>query len=106
MKRLYASHTPVLLDQLAAELARVGIRSFKRNENMTGQAAGELPPVVCWPELWLYRVEDEPAAKRVLKRVLDAMDEPGDDWHCPGCGELIEGQFGECWRCAGEPGET
>ena len=26
----------------------------------------------------------------------------GDPWVCPGCGEHMDAQFSECWRCAGE----
>lgn len=24
---------------------------------------------------------------------------PAATWTCPGCGETIEAQFGECWKC-------
>ncbi len=102
MKRLYASHNPVLLEQLAEELARAGIDTLSRNMNMTGQAAGELPPIVCWPEIWVRRDDDLARARSIIEKRMAELEEPGDDWNCPVCGEELEGQFGSCWRCAGE----
>ena len=106
MKRLYASHNQVLLDQLVGELARAGIATLSRNMNMTGQAAGELPPIVCWPEIWVREDSDLAAAKSIVAEKLAALETPGADWHCPVCGEKLEGQFGSCWRCAGAEGDS
>lgn len=102
MKRLYASHNPVLLQQLSEDLAGVGIETFSRNMSMTGQAAGELPPIVCWPEIWVRNDGDLEAAQKIVREKLAALEQPGADWHCPRCGEQLEGQFGSCWRCAGD----
>lgn len=102
MKRLYASHNPVLLEQIAGELAQAGIETILRNMNMTGQAAGELPPIVCWPEIWVRTDSDHDAASKIVTEKLAALEKPGADWQCPRCGEKLEGQFGSCWRCAGE----
>ncbi len=103
MKRLYASHNTVLLQQIADELAGAGIASISRNMNMTGQAAGELPPIVCWPELWVREDSELAAARTILENTLAAIEKPGADWQCPQCGERLEGQFGSCWRCAEPP---
>lgn len=108
MKRLYASHNTVVLDQITDALQQVNIKSITRNMNMTGQAAGELPPIVCWPEIWLLDDSDFDAASKILAALLKAYEEPGESWVCPRCGEQLEGQFGSCWRCAAteeeEPG--
>lgn len=100
MKRLYASHNTVVLDQIAEALEQANIRSIMRNMNMTGQAAGELPPIVCWPEIWLVDERDFAAANKILAGLLQRYENPGESWICPACGEQLEGQFGSCWRCA------
>lgn len=101
MKRLYASHNTLLLEQLRAALDQAGIDTLVRNMNRTGQAAGELPPIICWPEIWLRDPADLAAAVVIRDQVLAEFENPGADWTCPDCGERLEGQFGGCWRCAG-----
>lgn len=101
MTRLYASHNTLLLEQLRAALDEAGIATYLRNMNRTGQAAGELPPIICWPEIWLRDPVDLAAAEAIRDQVLAAFENPGADWTCPRCGERLEGQFGDCWRCAG-----
>lgn len=102
MKRLYASNNTLLLEQLQSALEEAGIAVVMRNMNRTGQAAGELPPIVCWPEIWLRDAQQLEAARPVLDSVLAAIEHPGSPWICPQCGEQLEGQFGSCWRCAGD----
>lgn len=99
MKRLYASHNPIVLDQITDALEKANIRSIKRNMNMTGQAAGELPPIVCWPEIWLVDERDRKRASEILSALLQDLESPGEPWVCPACGEELEGQFGSCWQC-------
>lgn len=101
MKRLYASHNTVVLEQITDALDQANIRSIKRNMNMTGQAAGELPPIVCWPEIWLVDESEADQAGRILAEILQSFENPGESWVCPVCGEQLEGQFGSCWQCAG-----
>lgn len=104
MKRLYASHNTLMLEQLHAALTDAGIMTNLRNMNRTGQAAGELPPIVCWPEIWLRDPADLDAATRIRDELLGRFEAPGADWTCPACGERLEGQFGSCWQCAtGKP---
>ncbi len=100
MKRLYASHNTLLLEQLRTALDEAGIASSLRNENRTGQAAGELPPIVCWPEIWVRDPADFDAAAKIRDQLLSQLEQPGADWICPECGERLEGQFGSCWQCA------
>jgi hypothetical protein len=71
-----------------------------RNEYLTG-AAGEMPPIECWPELWIMDERDEVIAKKHL-----ASDPLGEkelaNWVCSYCGEESEGQFSHCWNCERE----
>ena len=42
------------------------------------------------------------AARRFLAELQNL---PHRRWYCPGCGELVEGPFDQCWNCgADRPG--
>lgn len=81
-------------------LEQAGISCQIRNEFL-GSAMGEIPPIECWPELWLDDERDEVIAKKHL-----ASDPLGEknlaDWTCAHCGEQSEGQFSHCWYCEKE----
>jgi len=71
-----------------------------RNEYLTG-AAGEMPPIECWPELWIMDERDEAIAKKHL--ASDPLGEKARaNWICRYCGEESEGQFSHCWNCEKE----
>lgn len=69
-----------------------------KNEHLVG-AAGELPPLECWPELWVTQDEDLDAAMRLVEVALKEVSAALHPWMCRGCGELIEAQFSACWKC-------
>lgn len=58
--------------------------------------AGEIPPDQCLPEIWLRHAEHEAAARKLLEQLARL---PQRRWVCPGCGELVEGGFEQCWSC-------
>ena len=66
-----------------------------------GSAAGELPPIECWPELWIHNKADEALALEYLASdPLAEQDLPA--WTCRFCGEQSDGQFTDCWNCEKE----
>jgi Putative prokaryotic signal transducing protein len=69
-----------------------GIMAVVRNE-LLSSAMGELPPAECQTELWVPLAD----AERALA-ALNAVPE-GKPWRCAACGEEIEPQFTQCWRC-------
>ena len=87
----------VLLKLLKAKLASEGIQTFIKN--IHPPAAGEVTPIVAWPELWLVDNQQFAAAMRLVKRELIGLTHAGLPWQCPACGEKLEGQFTICWRC-------
>jgi hypothetical protein len=98
VKRVFSSH-----DQLAAHHARNlleshGIRAEVRNERLAS-AMGELPPAECQAEVWVRDSGDAARAERLLR---EGAPVSGPAWRCAGCGERMEPQFTQCWRC----GET
>lgn len=78
-------------------LEKEGIACLMKNENLFS-ALGEIPFPECYPELWVIDDEVFPRAKLLLDQWLKT-EEPGEPWVCPGCGEILESQFGACWKC-------
>ncbi|HEU5464563.1 MAG TPA: DUF2007 domain-containing protein [Candidatus Binatia bacterium] len=98
MKRLHSAKDPLMIGHLKNVLATFGIKCVARNGDLIS-AAGELPPVECWPELWVLEDEHFRRAQTILKKTLAPLRAVKKPWHCGGCGESIEGQFSECWNC-------
>jgi hypothetical protein len=78
-----------------------GIDCVVRNIYLAG-AVGELPPIECWPELWVVDDADYPRAGEILEKVLAPLGSVKKPWQCSKCGEEVEGQFSECWNCGWE----
>ncbi|ORU89625.1 MAG: hypothetical protein A6F71_01310 [Cycloclasticus sp. symbiont of Poecilosclerida sp. M] len=79
-------------------LEQQGITCQIRNEFLSS-AAGEVPPIECWPELW---IDDERDEQLALKSIASDPLRDRDDlpaWQCGRCGEESEGQFTDCWNC-------
>lgn len=59
------------------------------------------------PTIWLRNLEDLPKAHEVIEQFTEEYQtaeiiqpEQSETWTCPTCGEAIEKQFTECWKCA------
>jgi hypothetical protein len=61
-------------------------------------ALGGIPPMECWPELWVSDA-DAAQAKQIVNSLLADSSPSVSDWTCPQCNEQLEGQFTECWNC-------
>ncbi len=106
---VYTSHDGMMLGILKDALSERGIPFLVKNEFLQG-ASGELPAMLCWPELWVIQDEDYSPACRLLTTLnLNSDVAQSDGWQCERCGERIEGQFTACWQCGTgryEPLET
>ncbi|MBV8032969.1 MAG: DUF2007 domain-containing protein [Betaproteobacteria bacterium] len=95
MKRVFSSYNLAAAHHARNLLEVEGIRSVVRNE-MLSSAMGELPPAECQAEVWVLRESDLHRAEALLRDSFSAKPSPA--WTCA-CGERIEGQFTQCWRC-------
>lgn len=96
MKTVYSAANIALVSIFQSILEERGIKCWIKNEALlTG--IGEIPPIETWPQLC---VEDNSysEAKRIVDEALAAKD-MASAWKCDSCGEVIEGQFTECWNC-------
>ncbi len=76
-------------------LCEAGIPATVQRQYLSS-AAGQLPPSECLPEIWLD-YDEHLERGRALLRELEHL--PQHQWHCPSCGEWIEGGFEQCWNC-------
>lgn len=102
MKKL---HTFTVADRAEAGLLKEllekeGVACLIRNEQLFA-ALGEIPFLECSPELWVVDDEVWPRAKSLLDSWLKNEEETAS-WVCPSCKEILEGQFGACWKCGEE----
>lgn len=97
MKKLTSADSLILINHYRNLLEAEGIASEIRNEHL-GSILGEMPFAETWPELWVVRDLDYDRAKQLIDDEI-ASESPRSDWRCSHCGEINEGQFGECWNC-------
>jgi hypothetical protein len=98
MRKVHTAESMVEIAHLRNVLESAGIRCIVRNDRLAG-ALGEIPFVECWPELWVC----EPGQALRARGLIDEALSPGaaeEPWECPSCGESIDAQFTQCWRCA------
>jgi hypothetical protein len=96
MKTVYSAANIALVSIFQRLLEERGIKCWTKNEALlTG--IGEIPPIETWPQLCVED-EDYSEAKRLVEEALSAKD-IDISWKCDSCGEVIEGQFTECWNC-------
>jgi hypothetical protein len=77
-------------------LEAAGIRCDVRNRYI-GAAVGELPADQVAPQVWVRDERDEERARALLDELRRPKALPA--WNCFECGEVVEGQFYQCWNC-------
>ncbi len=97
MKRVYSAEHGLMTEHIKHILEEEGISSMIKNQNLIG-GVGELPPIECWPEVWILEDEDYDRASHIISDLLKDSTEYQAAWVCR-CGETIEGQFTDCWNC-------
>ena len=95
MKTVYSAPNLSLVSIIQNILDQHGINCWIKNEFLSS-GIGDLPPIECWPQLCVED-DDFSVAKRIVEAALVETAAPG--WTCNVCGEEIEGQFTECWKC-------
>ena len=104
MKKVYSAEHDYLIDHLKALLEDRHVACIVKNRCLSG-GVGELPPNECWPELWINQDYQYDKAMAIVREVL-AVAADGSVWACPGCEEVIEAQFTDCWNCGATQPES
>jgi hypothetical protein len=85
--------------QIIADLLQadgIDTRTFNQNAQ---SAAGEIPPAVAGPQVWVVDDELLERARRLIA-AFQAAPAPGTR-RCPHCGEDNPANFLTCWCCGG-----
>ncbi len=105
MKKVFTLQNIVLAGYLRSVVEEYGISCYIKNEHLSG-GVGEIPAIECWPEIWVIHNRDHLPAKRLIDEVLNADSAMIPAWRCASCGEHMEGQFTDCWKCGGSRTES
>jgi hypothetical protein len=95
MKTVYSAATISIVSVFRSIMEGQGISCRIRNEYLSA-GMGELPPIECWAQLCVED-DDYSEVKRIVEEALSVKEMI--PWKCGTCGEEIEGQFTECWKC-------
>ena len=82
---------------VADRLNQIGIRAHVFNEHASS-IAGDVPPDVVQPQVWLADDDDVPRAQALL-RSIEADARRTTPLYCRQCGEQSPGNFELCWNC-------
>ena len=107
MHKIFTADNFVQLDQLRSLLLENGIDCMHKGESSigSGAAGGEVPPIAIKNELHIFEESDIEKAKALILEFLTAQNDR-TDWVCEDCGEHINKEFSDCWKCAGDDIET
>ena len=104
MRKVYTSDNIAIIGHLRQVLENQAIRCIVRNDFLFG-GAGELPVNETWPELWVVDDRHADRARALVDAIVATAHVSEPSWRCASCGEQMEGQFTDCWRCgASRPG--
>ena len=95
MKRLITAPNLALATLWSDLLSHAGIPTTVQRA-YASSIAGEVPPDQTLPELWVMEDDRLEAARRLLDQLRHPVHR---HWSCPGCGELVDGPFEQCWNC-------
>jgi hypothetical protein len=99
MKQVHAARHAIEAHLVRGLLISHGIPAEVRGEFLTS-GWGELPVDVC--SVWVTDDAQFEAANELLVSFFKgsfARIFGGESWTCSACGETLEGQFTQCWKC-------
>ena len=98
MKLIHTAKHPTEAHLIRGMLEAEGVRALVKGDQLYG-AYGELPVL---PTVWIF---DDALAMHADRLVIEflrgsAAHKYGHQrWTCAQCGENLEGQFTDCWKC-------
>ena len=97
MKRVYSAEDGLMVDYIRRVLTAEGIECIIKNQTLSG-AMGELPPSECAPEVWILEDDNHEKSQAIIDALSQAPPKTLTAWRCR-CGETIDAQFSDCWKC-------
>jgi hypothetical protein len=110
MKQVFVATDPTEAQVVRSLLDARGIEAEVHGEALWGALAAVPLTVDTPPTVWVLDDEDEREALQVIEEYAAAAVPPATPvgtWTCAACGEELDPQFDECWKCGarreGEP---
>lgn len=97
MKKVYSHELLPMAGYIQSLLENNGIACMVKNQNLSG-ALGEIPPIECWPEVWIHEDHDYSNAMGLIDAVNTHDSDELGEWNCQ-CGEENSAEFFSCWNC-------
>ena len=98
MRKVYSSPNTNLVYFKRSILEAHKIESVIMREQLTGVVGG-IAPLDAWPELWIYEDERLDEVLKLIESSMEKYEMSDIPWECQCCGEEIEAQFTQCWKC-------
>lgn len=102
MKRVFVARNPTEAHLVKGVLETHGIRAEVHGEALWG-TRGEIPLTAdTQPAVWVLDDLQVPEGVRIVEEFSSSATASGLDaqgWRCVACGEELEPQFSECWKC-------
>ena len=74
-----------MIGHLKNVLATFNIECILKNYGSFLARRVGLPPIECWPELWVVDDHQHAEAEAILKKTLAPLKSVKKSWHCAGC---------------------
>ena len=101
MRKVYTSSDLNLVQYAKSVLEGHKIKSVILREQLAGVVGG-IAPLDAWTELWVHDASHIDEARQLIESAMKKTEIQQQPWHCRGCGESIEAQFTQCWKCETE----
>jgi putative signal transducing protein len=99
--RVFTAQNIALVAPVKDLLEANGIPCVLRNDFLSA-GRGELPPIECWPEVWVVNDSDAQRAQQLVVEATQPAEARAEPWRCTSCGEEVDAVFAQCWHCGAE----
>lgn len=93
---IFSHDNSMVVHNIKNILENTGISCEVKNQ-FGGSAAGEVPPIEVWPELWIEELHQE-KAEALIKNIM-SNEGSKTHWLCDKCTEDNPPAFEICWNC-------
>ena len=98
MRKVYSAPNTNLVHFIRSILEAHKIENVILREQLAGVVGG-IAPHDAWPEIWIHDDERLDEALQLIESSMEKSEMLGNPWQCKCCGEEIEAQFTQCWKC-------
>lgn len=99
MKQVHIAESPPEAYLVKGLLEANGIKAIVQGEELFGIRGGIPVTPATSPSIWVAEQDVAEATQLIEEFFRAEVNQQEASWHCPNCGEMIEGQFTTCWNC-------